>query len=126
MSGGYEITKSINYLYQRINIVIYFKESTGGYKYLFIPKEILNTIKPWLKNLGMIYVEGHPCVPSDVTKKEIENLVFTLCPMKMWHVKYEGGECAIRAWDKNHALTIFVSLPWGEIRWERVLEIKEI
>lgn len=106
--------------------MIYFEESTGGYKYLFIPREIFNTIKPWLTNLGMIYMEGRPCVPSTVTTEQIQNLVFTFCPMIMWHIKYKGGECVIRAWDKNHALTIFVSLPWGETQWERVLEIKEI
>jgi len=100
--------------------------SYSGYKYLNLPKEILSTIKSWLINLGLMYFEGHPVVPVGVTENEIEILILTLCPKKMWHIRYETGEVVLWAWDKNHAQKLFINLPWGETRWERITKVKPV
>lgn len=48
------------------------------YKYLKIKKETLIEIQLQLKDLGLMYLEGHPVVPIEVTEDQIKTITSRL------------------------------------------------
>lgn len=94
-----------------------------GYKYLNLLDEEFTKIEPWLVNLGLKYFEGHPILPDSITEQEIQVLILTLCPTKQWEITHRLGKTVVTAINKSSAVEAFKNLPWGETRWDEIVNI---